>query len=98
MAKQTKKLDFSEDPRGIRDMLKDIIDLFNCNPLSVVSIDGRTYNAVATFANNFLDLIPSRLPVLCKKFGFQITLSKQTLNQNLGASAFHKELHKLVTG
>lgn len=96
MAKQAKKLDFSEDSCGIGNMLKYVIDLFNCNSFPCMSISSRAYNAITTFPYNFLDLIPTCLPIFCEELGFEIILPKQILDQSFGASAFLKQLHELV--
>lgn len=79
MTKQPQKLDFSEDSCGIRNMLKDIVDLLYCNSFSSMGINCRTYNTITTFAYNFLNLIPSCLPILCEELCFQITLSTRKL-------------------
>ena len=75
MTEQSKELDFSEDPRGIRDMLKNIINLLDCYPLSSVGINGRTNNTITTFSNNFLNLISACFPILREEFSLQIALS-----------------------
>lgn len=76
MTEQSKELDFSEDPCGIRDMLKHIIDFFYCYPFPSMGINGRTNNTITSFANNFLNLISACFPILCKEFFVQSALSK----------------------
>lgn len=76
MTEQSKELDFSEDPCGIRDMLKHIIDFFYCYPFPSMGINGRTNNTITSFANNFLNLISVCFPILCKEFFVQSALSK----------------------
>lgn len=66
---EPQKLDLAEDPRGIGDVLEDAVYLLDRHPLPSVEIDGRADDPVASLADDLLDLVPVRIPVLCEEVG-----------------------------
>ena len=80
MMKHPKKLNFSEDAYGIRYMLKNIINFLDGNSLTRLAINCRTNNSVASFPNNFLNLVSACFAILCEKVWLLIILQN---NQQL---------------
>ena len=74
MPNQSQKLDLSKNSRGIRDVLKDIIDLLDRHSFSRASVHCSSNHAIASFPNHFLNLIPGCLPILSKKIIIQRAL------------------------
>ncbi|BAS95537.1 Os05g0582450 [Oryza sativa Japonica Group] len=48
-------------------MLKNIVHLLDRHLLSSVQINGRAHNPIASLTNDFLDPVPVRITILCKK-------------------------------
>ena len=67
MAQEPKKLDFTEDAGGIRDMFKYIVDLFDSDFFTHVCIVRRANNTIATFTNDFLYFIPAPFTIFREK-------------------------------
>lgn len=76
MMKHPKKLNFSEDTNGIRYMFKHIINFLDGNSFTSLGINCRTNNSIASFPNNFLNLVSACFSILCEKFWLLITLQK----------------------
>lgn len=74
MSEQPKEFNFSQDPCGIRYMLKNIINFFNCNLFPSMSVNRRTYNTITSFSNDFLDLVLTCFSILGKKLCLWCTL------------------------
>lgn len=70
MTKQSKELNFSQNPCGIRNMFKNIINFLNCNPFSSMAVNCRTDNTITSLPNNFLNLVSACLSILCEEFCF----------------------------
>ena len=70
VTKQPKELDLPQYACGIRDVLKHIIDLLDSNPLTGAGIYGCSNYSVASFANDFLDLVLACLSVLGEELHF----------------------------
>lgn len=74
MAEQPKELDLTEDARGIRYVLKHIIDLLNRNPLTGAGIYCSSNYSITPLANDFLDLVLACLSILSEEFFLQCIL------------------------
>lgn len=70
VAQKAKQLDLAENAGGVRDMLKDVVDLFYGDALAGVGVDGGRHDAVAALADHFADLVPVRLAVLREELRF----------------------------
>ena len=64
MTKQPKEFNFSQNTCGIRNMLKNIINLLDCNPFSSMRVNCRANNTITTFSNDFLYLVLTSLSIL----------------------------------
>jgi len=71
MSKKPEKLDLSEDTNSIWDMFKHICHLLDGYFASRVWTFRRSNNSVASFANNFLDLILTCFTILREKLFLQ---------------------------
>jgi len=74
VTKQPKELDLPQNARGIRDVLKHIIDLLDSNPLTGAGIYSCSNYSVAPFTNDFLDLVLACLAILCEELHFHRVL------------------------
>lgn len=68
VTQQPQQLDLPKDAGCVRDMIKDINDLLDSHTLTSLGVDSGSNNTVATFADDFTDLIPACLAILCKEF------------------------------
>ena len=80
---EPQKFDLTEDPRCVGDVLEDIVYLLDRHSLPSVKINGRADNPIASLTNDFLDLVPVCIPVLCEEVGLCRSLQHElrTLDQ-----------------
>ena len=67
MTKQPKEFNFSQNTCGIRNMLKNIVNLLDCDPFSSMRVNCRANNTITTFSNDFLYLVLTRLSILSEE-------------------------------
>jgi len=67
VAQEAEQLDLPKDAGGVRDVLKDVIDLLDGDALASVGVDGGGNHAVAALADHLGDLVPARLAVVCEE-------------------------------
>jgi hypothetical protein len=68
VTQQPEQFDLPKDAGCIGDMVKDINDLLDSHTLTSLGVNSSGHNTVATFANDFTDLIAACLTILCKEF------------------------------
>lgn len=84
MTKKPKKLNLTKNSRGIRNVFEDIIYLFYRNLLPEMSVVCRADDAIATFADYFLDSISISFAI----FGEEIYIRCLKLNNNMPYSTY----------
>ena len=83
MPQEAEKLDLAEDTERVGDVFEDVVDLLDSDFLSRVRVDGCAHDSVASFPDDFEDLVTVCVAVLCEKVYlfhalFCITKSKET--------------------
>lgn len=64
MLQEPEEFDLAEDARGVGDVLEDVVDLLDCDFLPRVRVVSWADEAVASFADDFLDSVPGAFAVL----------------------------------
>ena len=78
MVKQPKEFNFSQNTRGIRNMLKDITNLLDCHPLPSAGVNCRPNYTIASLANDLLNLVLTGLAIFGEEFFVKRVLSEIT--------------------
>ena len=67
MPQEPEKLDLAEDTESVGDVFEDVVDLLDGDFLSRVRVDGCAHDSVASFPDDFEDLVTVCVAVLCEK-------------------------------
>ena len=67
MLREPEEFDLAEDARGVGDVLEDVVDLLDGDFLSRVGVVSRADEAVAAFADHFLDSVSGAFSVFSEE-------------------------------
>ena len=67
MLQEPEEFDLAEDARGVGDVLEDVVDLLDGDFLSRVGVVSRAVEAVAAFADHFLDSVSGAFSVFSEE-------------------------------
>lgn len=67
MSQQPQQLDLPQDARGVRDVIEDVVDLFDGYLLPSLRVQSGAHHPIAPFANDLLDAVSVRLSILCEE-------------------------------
>ena len=67
MPQKPKQLYLSQNPRCVRDVVKDVVYLFDCYPFSCFGVNSTANDAIAALADDLLDCVSVGLSILCEE-------------------------------